>query len=102
MYLSGYPMKSGNFTVEMGETKEINVVFVPQINKGWITVTSEPTGAMVFINGELKGVTPLSGYEVVPGVYEVVLLKPGYKVYIKTITVDPGETEEINAVLTSF
>jgi hypothetical protein len=102
MYLSGYPMKSGNFTVEMGETKEINVVFVPQINKGWITVTSEPTGAMVFINGELKGVTPLSGYEVAPGVYEVVLLKPGYKVYIKAITVDPGETEEINAVLTSF
>ncbi|MCD6546764.1 MAG: PEGA domain-containing protein [Thermotogae bacterium] len=102
MLLTGYPMKSGNFTIEMGESEEINVVFAPPINKGWITVTSDPDGAMVFINGELRGVTPLNQYEVTPGIYQVVVLKPGYKVFVKTITVDPGETEEINAVLTSF
>lgn len=102
MLLTGYPMKTGDFDIEMGESKEINVVFTPPVNEGWITVTSDPDGAMVFVNGELKGVTPLDHYKVTPGIYQIVILKPGYKVYVKTVTVDPGETEEINVTLMSF
>jgi len=102
MLLAGYNMKEGSFNIAEGESKSINVVLIPVSSEGWLTITSEPDGAMVFINGELKGVTPLSNYEVTPGIYEIVILKPGYKVFVKTVTVNPGEVEEINIVLQSF
>lgn len=44
-----------------------------------ITVTSEPAGALVWLNGEEAGTTPLTRSFLWYGNYEVVLRKDGYE-----------------------
>ncbi|MCD6443214.1 MAG: PEGA domain-containing protein, partial [Thermotogae bacterium] len=91
---------SGSFSISYGETKRIHEDLTPIPVKGKINITSDPPGAMVFINGVLIGITPVDAYEVDPGYYEVVIIKAGYRVSVKGVSVSAGETEVVNVVLT--
>jgi len=72
--------------VEKGQEKEINIRLLPV--KGSIAVSSEPTGAAVYLDGESKGNTPLFIYGVMVGRHSLKLAKSGYENREKQITVE--------------
>jgi len=55
-----------------------------------LSISSTPSSANVYINGELKGKTPLV-IELKPGDYEIKIAKPGYYAFITTKTLGIGD-----------
>ncbi len=66
--------------------------------RAWLIVTSEPSGAKVYLNGRAAGVTPLAT-SVRPGFVRVVLEKEGYQSWAKRLYLERSEVEELAARL---
>lgn len=66
---------------------------------GTLGVTSTPSGAEVFIDGEQKGETPLFLDNVLTGAHKVVVRKPGYELYSGTVLVASGQLMQVKARL---
>ncbi|MDD1727736.1 MAG: PEGA domain-containing protein [Methanospirillum sp.] len=70
-----------------------------------IQVTSNPTGAQVYLDGSYQGITPSSGYlelsDLSPGTYTVRLTSSGYTDYSTEITLSRNEAATISADLTA-
>ncbi len=64
---------------------------------GTIKVSSNPSGADVFINSEFKGKTPLTA-SVPPGSAQVVLNLEGKSRVSRSVTVKPGETVNLSNI----
>lgn len=84
-------------TVEPGESKNITVTLSPV--KAILEVLSEPPGANVYLNGTLIGTTPIKDYSILPGTYELKILKDGYQEYSTLITIGPKETKSFHVNL---
>jgi len=84
-------------TVEPGESKNITVTLSPV--KAILEVLSEPPGANVYLNGTLIGTTPIKDYSILPGTYELKVLKDGYQEYSTLITIGPKETKSFHVNL---
>lgn len=67
---------------------------------GMITATSDPTGAQLYIDGKLKGATNMN-INVVPGWYNVAVVKNGYQTWEKKIRVQGEVLTRIDAMLFS-
>ncbi|MBI2654532.1 PEGA domain-containing protein [Candidatus Woesearchaeota archaeon] len=65
------------------------------VDTGVLFVDSTPTQAQVYVNGELKGDTPLTLYNLPVGAYDTVVKKEGYGDSQKTVVVKVGKTEEV-------
>lgn len=63
---------------------------------GSISVKSNPTGADVYINAELRGKTPTTIKNVPSGSALVMVSKKGYQSKSITIALAPGETKEVS------
>lgn len=63
-------------------------------NSRTITVNSEPEGANVYLNNELKGVTPYM-LTLDNGTYELLLEKVGYNIYKTNIILDGSNDQSI-------
>ena len=63
---------------------------------GGLYVVSEPAGAMVFVDGELKGVSPCGIPDVAIGVVEVRVVKEGYKDQQNEIEVGPDRLSSVD------
>jgi len=63
--------------------------------QGFISVTSEPSGAEVFIDGELKGVTPFTSAGLKEGSYSIEVRKEDYINVSQSVTVKAGATTVI-------
>lgn len=66
--------------------------FKPQLVPGWgvVTVTSEPAGAQLLVNGAPRGVTPLQA-EIMAGAHPVELRTEGFKPWTTDIQVKANE-----------
>jgi hypothetical protein len=65
-------------------------------NSTWsLSITSNPLGAKVYINGTYKGVTPIK-IELKKGSYTVKLSKDGYKEYTTSVTMNKSNQLNIN------
>ena len=63
---------------------------------GWLKIDSKPeSGAMVLIDGELKGMTPFTSDTLPSGEYEVKLMKDMYETGTFTVVVKDTQTQEI-------
>ncbi len=80
--------------LEWMSTATIKIVVSPGILK----VSSDPSGAKIYINNEYQGVTPFI-MPVIPKTYTVKLVRAPYY-YNTTVTIASGEVKEINATLT--
>lgn len=81
---ANYQTEEREVEIVDGKTIELNV---PLSDVTKMTITSNPTGAVLWINRKYKGVTPYS--EVLPsGDYDVVLLRKKYRDYAKQIHFD--------------
>jgi len=75
---------------------------VRQPRVGALTINSEPSGADVLLDGQNVGQTPLR----LPGLeiraYELVFQKQGFQDYSESITVAPGNDNQMTATLTAI
>ncbi len=65
--------------------------------KGFIIVTSEPSGAEVFLNGQQVGITPYQGRQL-PGAYTLALRMHLYHEHSEQFSLSPGGTTELPAI----
>lgn len=87
--ISLYPGKTTTIT------RTLEPIAVP------VTIESNPSGAEVYIDGEYRGVTPLT-VSLLPGNYYLKLVKSGYHDYTTQISVIAGESITISRTLTKI
>jgi len=66
---------------------------------GNLSVTSEPSDAKVYLDGEYKGVTPVFISYIASGNHTLQVTKAGYQSQKEIITIYPGDTTFIHAIL---
>ncbi|AEH51704.1 PEGA domain-containing protein [Pseudothermotoga thermarum] len=82
-----YEDKVISVEVRAGETKRIDLVLEPIIRTSSVSINSTPSAALVYVNGYLRGITPLR-IDLEYGTYEIVLIKGGYYAEVFTLVVD--------------
>ena len=101
--LTGYePYENTSVPVMAGATTLVSAILEqtpPPPDTGAIEISSSPAAAAVYLDGVLKGTTPLAIVNLVPGPYIVRIEKSGYEVWEENATVSAGETELVEAVL---
>jgi hypothetical protein len=99
----GYNDYSGTFSLSSSDTaKAIPVVLLkkeetkPQtVNTGKLSVSSDPTGAKVYVNNEYKGITPIT-ISLNEGKYTIRLSKENYDDSVRNITIEANKKLEIS------
>ena len=97
------PAAAGEYTISVtvddgtGRSTEDSVLVSAIITTGTIEVDSDPTGAMVYLDGEDTGnITPYVIADVEQGDYTIKLTKQFQKDREETVTVTAGETAYVN------
>ncbi|MEW6608290.1 MAG: PEGA domain-containing protein [bacterium] len=98
--LSKYNDWSANIFVEPGEETKMEVRLKPK-PEGFIYVTSIPSGAMVYLDDELIGKTPVRELTVRVGNHTLKVNKEGFFSAIKKVNVPVAESVFVNFELTS-
>ncbi|MBQ9501729.1 MAG: PEGA domain-containing protein [Lentisphaeria bacterium] len=93
----GFTAREEQVTVASG--KEVTVDIALDTRPGSLAVTSEPSGADVFIEGRKAGVTPWKSDGVRAGNYKVKLALPGYDSAERVIPVAPARNEKAHFIL---
>ncbi|RLF80737.1 hypothetical protein DRN44_06785 [Thermococci archaeon] len=78
--------------------QDSNATVTTIIGPGTLEISSSPSGAKIYVNGEYKRVTPLT-LSLMPGTYEVRITKDGYEDYTGMVGVKTGETRSISVTL---
>lgn len=68
---------------------------------GVLVVSTDPSGATVTVDGQQRGVSPLTIADLQPGVHRIVIGKPGYLENSSEIDVAPGGPTNFQKSLTS-
>ncbi len=63
-----------------------------------LSISSDPSGAEVYINSESKGTTPLRVSGLTPGNVKVIISKDGYVKYSGSVNVSAGETKSMGTI----
>ncbi len=63
-----------------------------------VTVTSEPTGADIEVDGNYEGSTP-SQLSLAPAEYIIRVARPGYKAWERRVIIKAGSAKTYNAIL---
>jgi hypothetical protein len=74
-------------------------VAVTLVVPGCLFVSSEPSGAGVFLDGKDVGVTPWENAKLKPGAHALSLQKDGFTAFEKQITLSEGKTDSLSIVL---
>ncbi|PKL65410.1 MAG: hypothetical protein CVV32_02795 [Methanomicrobiales archaeon HGW-Methanomicrobiales-3] len=61
---------------------------------GILSITTAPSGALVYIDDQMKGITPAVIPGLSPGSHKVLLILDGYEDFKTTIEITPGTTSE--------
>jgi protein kinase-like protein/PEGA domain-containing protein len=67
-----------------------------------LTVTSQPDGANIFVNGQRQSTQTPAKFDLPAGTYRIALSKQGYEPYISQVKVQPGEPASVNADLAAL
>lgn len=67
---------------------------------GTLAVASEPAGASVSLNGEARGVTPLTLSDLALGEYEVKVESKGFQPFTQKVTLADAQAVQVRAALT--
>jgi hypothetical protein len=103
--LAGFVTWSQMVTVKSGETTTVTATLVAEVNPttGDLRVSSTPSGAAVYVNGNFVGTTPadslLDVTDLTPGTATVVLKKSGYQDYSTMAVIEAGKLVQVFATL---
>ena len=93
----GYTTQTMEIFVEKNELKKVPVTL--QIaDSGPLTVSSDPPGAQVYLDGEMIGMTPLTVADVSPGEHTLLITLDGYTDFSQVVTIS-GEGNIVSAAL---
>jgi len=67
---------------------------IPPAATGSLSVTTTPPGALVYIDGQMKGITPATIPGLSAGSHAVVLIMDGYEDFKTTTDITPGTSSE--------
>ena len=95
----GYAVAEETMNITKNEKKA--KAFALQLLPGSITVKSEPSGAIIIINGEQHGKTPATIKDLKPGSYQLRLERGGCDPIEKQLTVSAGKNIEESFTLDS-
>jgi len=83
---------------EDGETVTVRVTLAPAISaSGFVSVTSQPPGATVKLNGKVAGETPVKLGPLTPGRYELTIEFQDFPSQTRTLDVKAGALHEVKA-----
>jgi ribosomal protein S5 len=100
--VAGYRDYTGSVTVSDNATSTVSATLAASPSyPNSISVFSNPTGAKVYINNNLRGQTPLTLGSVLNGDYHVVIQYTGYSDWSQNITVN-NNVQTVNATLTAI
>jgi ribosomal protein S5 len=100
--VAGYQDYTGSVTVSDNATSTVSATLAASTTSpNSISVFSNPTGAKVYINNNLRGQTPLTLGSVLNGDYRVVIQYTGYSDWSQNITVN-NNVQTVNATLTAI
>ncbi|MBI5191837.1 MAG: PEGA domain-containing protein [Nitrospirae bacterium] len=88
----GYHESSQKVNIKENEVKEINIK-LERITYT-VKITSVPEGGQLFWNDNVKGVTPLTVDDVIPGTYKIRINKEGYNDYEDVIEIKNSGIEK--------
>ncbi len=83
--------------IATGDQKNITLTPLPQM--GIVEIQSTPIDAVITLDGENKGTTPATLRNLLVGDYNLTLSLPGYASINKTITINEGQTAQVNETL---
>lgn len=99
---------TGNANVANANAANANAAAKSKPGTGTLEIASTPPGAGITLipsaedsNGlpQAYGATPATINDLAPGKYDIQLSKPGYKTFLKGITVKAGSTTKVTATL---
>jgi len=102
---AGYKDWQQYFNVAAGTTTYVNAQLAsdPQPMYATVSLTSNPPGAAVYVDGVYKGTTrsgsPLVSTQAIPGTHTLLLTKAGYQDYSTTGTVVAGKNYDLDITL---
>jgi len=98
---SGYNDWKTTVRVTAGGTSYVSASLgpIPSPTTGFISVSSSPSGANIYLNGVYQGTTPHTIVAAAPGHYTVSLDLPGYQHYETGVDVSAGGTSSVSASL---
>jgi hypothetical protein len=71
----------------------------PVITTGSIAVSSSPSGADIYLDGEYQGTTPKTISDVTSGDHKIELKKSGYENWSKSVNIETVKTTDVSATL---
>jgi hypothetical protein len=92
--LEGYKTSSRTLNAERGDVYPIDLTLITANIGGLLSVSSIPTGAYVFLDGDEVGPTPLRGFQVDARSYVLEVRKVGFSPAVSTISVEDGKQLE--------
>lgn len=98
---NGYRTYTDNLpaTPPAGETRDIYVTLQPIETYGSIYVTSNPSGAAIYLNGNYRGIAPLTIKDLTPGTYNLEAERTSYQSERTSVTVRSGQQSDIRFTL---
>jgi hypothetical protein len=96
---SGYQLYSTDIEVKPAATSNVMATLVPNTQYGAISVSSNPTGASLYVDTIYQGVTNQVVSNLAVGSHTVALKKSGYQDYTQTATVNSGQTTYLSVTL---
>ncbi len=91
----GYVSQTSEVNIKKGETKSITLNLQEDVEPGYIGISSYPSNAEVYIDGDYIGRTPISSYAVERGKHTVKVTKSGYSSMTEEVTLKGGESKTI-------
>ena len=99
----GYSPYTTQVTVQSDQTAPVYAILLPKpqatLSTGALAVSSTPTGATVYLDDRQAGVTPYTIPSVPAGQHTLLLTYPGYEGYSQQVTIQPGKTTPVYAIL---
>ena len=71
---------------------------IPPIDKGYLTLTTSPTGASVTVDGASCGTTPVTSCELSVGAKTVTISKTGYTTETRSVTILGDQTSNLGTI----
>ena len=69
---------------------------------GTLSISSQPEGASIFIDGNRAGTTPSDNIQLTSGTHQVKIKKEGYEEYSETVTIKKEKNSDITALLSQL
>lgn len=99
---SGYQAYTGSLpqAPALGQTVDVYATLQPAETYGSIHVTSNPSGAAIYLSGSYQGTAPLTISSLSPGTYSLRADRSGYQSESTSVTVQSGKQSDVLFTLT--